>query len=395
MLILSGMITDSLALRLSFFIGLLALMFLLETVKPARSWHHPRKKRLLFSAGLAVVNNIVMRLTVVAPFVFLTEYVADHQWGLSPFLGLSGLPEILITILLFDFLDTLKHKWYHRVPLLWRFHRVHHTDTHLDVLTALRYHPIEFMISAGFKCLWIVLWGPSMVAFLVFEIFLNICSEFHHSNIDFPDKIEGVLNKFMVTPRYHAIHHTRFKDSGDYNFALFLNVWDHVLNCYKAPDLSVINFEKLEPEQRKMDLNLIETLKAPFTDFEKKEELVMKNLSHNSMLEGLKEGMRKSQALLLDVRETKEIEESGTIEGAVCLPTSEITYHSKMFQDFAEQTDKNKKLYIYCGKGVRAEKMCKVFQQKGFDTENLGGFQDLKSYFPVIQRKETPYETRK
>ncbi len=380
------MITEGIALRLSFFLGLLFIMFFLESVKPARSWHHSRKKRLLFSASLGFINNLVIRLTVATPFIFLTNYIAEHQWGLSPLLGLSGLPEILITILLFDFLDTLKHRWYHRVPFFWRFHRVHHTDTHLDVLTALRYHPIEFVISAGFKCLWIVLWGPSIAAFIAFEIFLNVCSEFHHTNIDFPDKIEKVLNKVIVTPRYHAIHHTRFKDPGDYNFGLFLNVWDHVLNSYKAPELSLINFEKLEPFQRKTDLNLIAVLKAPFTNFQMQEELVMKSSSQNDVFKSMKKKLKNSQALLLDVREDKETEESGIIEQAFCLPTSDISHRSKRFQNFIKTTDKKKELYVYCGRGIRSEKMCRILKSEGFETENVGGFQDLIPHFTVIRK---------
>ncbi|MDZ7844361.1 MAG: sterol desaturase family protein [Anaerolineales bacterium] len=120
--------------------------------------------------------------------------------------------------------------------LLWRFHKVHHVDTHVDVTTALRFHPGELFISFFVKLLWIAAWGPSLVGFAVFEICVSLASQFHHSNIDFPERWERRLRLFIVTPRFHTSHHTVSRRTGDANFATIFIVWDRLFGTYREPD---------------------------------------------------------------------------------------------------------------------------------------------------------------
>jgi sterol desaturase/sphingolipid hydroxylase (fatty acid hydroxylase superfamily) len=134
-----------------------------------------------------------------------------------------------------DLFDYCWHRANHRLTPLWRMHKAHHADTAMDVTTALRFHPGELLYSGVVKALWVVLWGPTMVAWFLFEALISLCAQFHHSNIDFPDRVERVLSWFVVTPRYHAAHHAVDRHYGDANFSTILSVWDRLFGTYAAP----------------------------------------------------------------------------------------------------------------------------------------------------------------
>ncbi|MDZ7828873.1 MAG: sterol desaturase family protein [Halofilum sp. (in: g-proteobacteria)] len=223
-------------LKLPIFLAGFALFFLVESLSAERPWQAPRGERLRVHAAMAVFNTVVLRLVLLAPFLYWADYVAGQGWGLAPLLGYSGIGGIVATVIVLDMFDYWWHRFNHRFGFLWRFHKVHHVDTHVDVTTALRFHPGELFISFFVKLIWIVIWGPSLVAFAVFEISVSLASQFHHSNIDFPDRVERYLRLFIVTPRFHASHHTVSRRTGDANFATIFIVWDRLFGTYEEPD---------------------------------------------------------------------------------------------------------------------------------------------------------------
>ncbi|TBR22206.1 sterol desaturase family protein, partial [bacterium] len=190
--------------RPAVFLGVLALMLGAETAFPARPWAQPRLKRLGFHALVAAVNTLLYRLALAAPLMALAAAVHAQGLGLSARLGLTGPAEVGATVLFLDLLNYWWHRWNHRVGFLWRFHRAHHSDTHVDVSTSLRFHFGELALSGGLKALWILAWGPSPAAFLVFEAAITACAQFHHANIDFPDAVERLIRSVLMTPRLHA-----------------------------------------------------------------------------------------------------------------------------------------------------------------------------------------------
>ena len=141
-------------------------------------------------------------------------------------LGLSGWEEFVISLVVLDAFDYWWHRWNHRIPLLWRFHKAHHADNEIDVSTALRFHPGELLVSGGMKGIWIVLWGPSAVAWFVFEVAVSLSAQWHHANIDLPDRVESKLKHLIVTPRYHAMHHMVDRSYGDAYFSTVFSIWE-------------------------------------------------------------------------------------------------------------------------------------------------------------------------
>lgn len=224
--------------KLIVFVVGLALFFLVETLAPARPWYRRRWRRLGFHGAIAVLNTVAVRLLVYVPLLLWTVHVEEQGWGLSRWLGVVswGWAEIVISIIVLDAFDYLWHRANHRLRFLWRFHKAHHSDTEMDVTTSLRFHPGELLISAGVKALWILIWGPTAVAWFLFEALVSLSAQFHHSNIDFPDRVERWLSQIIVTPRYHAAHHAVDRQYGDRNFSTIFSLWDRLFNSYAKPE---------------------------------------------------------------------------------------------------------------------------------------------------------------
>lgn len=221
--------------KLIVFIGGILVFLLIETLVPARPWRGSRLRRLGFHGGVAVVNTVLIRVVAYVPFLLWLVHVEEEGWGLSRWLGLVGWPEIIASIVVLDFFDYVWHRANHRVRFLWRFHKAHHADTEMDLSTALRFHPGELLISSGVKGLWLLAWGPTVVAWFLFEALVSLCAQFHHSNIDFPDRVERVLSWFIVTPRFHAAHHAVDPQYGNRNFSTILSCWDRLFGSYARP----------------------------------------------------------------------------------------------------------------------------------------------------------------
>ena len=365
-------------LRLMFFIVGFLIMFGVEALFSQRAWETPRLKRLRGHLTLAAFNTLVVRLLIVAPFAAFAAWTRSHNLGLAPWLGLTGIPEILATVVVLDYADYWKHRWFHRVPLGWRFHKVHHTDTHLDVTSALRYHAGELAISAVIKAGWIVIWGPSVLAFMVFETILNAASQFHHSNIDLGEKFEKVASRIFVTPRYHAGHHTVSRKPGDYNFSTIFSVWDIPHQTQEYPALDEIDFKGLG-ESPRFYLQLRRILMTPFSS---------KPIIPGILPSVAYDQVARQEAVLLDVRESDELEE-GWADGAVWIPMSKISSQDTVWKSFVQQTPNNKKVIVYCAAGARAQKVATQLQKSGLASANMGGFDDWTGAgLPVVRQFE-------
>ena len=168
--------------------------------------------------------------------VMAAEYAMDQGWGLLSLLPFS-LPfylELILGIILLDLLIYLQHVACHYVPVLWRFHKVHHADRDLDVTTGVRFHPVEAILSMLYKCAVIALLGPIALSVVIFEIVLNASAMFNHANVAIPKKIDTFLRWFIITPDVHRIHHSTNVAETNSNYGFFLSIWDRIGKTYKS-----------------------------------------------------------------------------------------------------------------------------------------------------------------
>lgn len=168
--------------------------------------------------------NIGLSLVLVIP---LSYWAADTALDWRPD-WLGGWTGLLVDLLLLDFLIYWWHRANHVVPVLWRFHEIHHLDEFLDVSSAVRFHFGEVALSAVFRALVIVVFDMSIVSVLVFETLVLALAAFHHSNLRLAPGLERGLSRIIVTPSIHWVHHHAVRRDTDSNYATILSPWDRL-----------------------------------------------------------------------------------------------------------------------------------------------------------------------
>ena len=145
---------------------------------------------------------------------------------------MPSLISIIFSIMILDLTIYWQHVFFHKFPLLWRLHRMHHSDLDFDVSTGARFHPIEIILSMLIKITVIILLGAPPLAVLIFEILLNAMAMFNHGNIFLPPKLDALLKIFVVTPDMHRIHHSIRIDETNSNFGFNIALWDRIFGTY-------------------------------------------------------------------------------------------------------------------------------------------------------------------
>jgi len=221
-------------IRLGSFLGVFALMALLEILAPRRTPTQPRANRWLSNIGLVVLNTSLLRVIFPVAAVGVAEYAQLSQWGLFNQVEAHPGVALVVSVIVLDMAIYLQHVMFHAVPLLWRLHRVHHADLDFDVTTGARFHPVEILLSMLIKFAVIVLLGPPLAAVVVFEVLLNAMAMFNHSNVRLPLALDGILRRAIVTPDMHRVHHSHLADETNSNFGFNLSVWDRLFGTYLA-----------------------------------------------------------------------------------------------------------------------------------------------------------------
>ena len=202
--------------------------FLLERALPLRTAKARLLPRLLVNLAISATAFAAAAMLVWPAAAAMLGYTESRALGLIPLLGLHGALEIVAVFLLLDLTFYYWHVANHRIAFLWRFHNVHHIDPDLDVSTAFRFHFVEVGLSAGFRAAQVVLIGPSLAAYAIYEVAFQLATLFHHSNLRLPIAVERALNLLFVTPRMHGIHHSDIKEENFSNWSVVLSWWDRL-----------------------------------------------------------------------------------------------------------------------------------------------------------------------
>ena len=245
---------ENATIRFGVFISVLLLMAGMESLFAKKSRTQTRPQRWLTNLGLTSLNIVVLKLLGPISAVVVADYALDNNLGLLSILPLPLFMEIVMGIVLLDLAIYVQHVCSHKIPLLWRFHKVHHADRDIDVTTGIRFHPVEALLSMVYKCLVILLFGPITIAVVLFEIILNASAMFNHANLCLPKGVDAVLRLVLVTPDSHRVHHSEISSETDSNYGFFLSVWDRVFKTYtaqpsKGHDAMVIGLSEYQHEK--------------------------------------------------------------------------------------------------------------------------------------------------
>ena len=221
-------------LRLGSFLAVFALMAAWEIAAPRRTAQFSRLKRWPHNIALLVIDVAFLRIAAPGAAIAVAIAGESNGWGMLNAVSLSpGLANVIAVVLL-DMAIYFQHVTFHAVPALWRLHRVHHTDQDFDVTTGTRFHPLEILISTGFKCAAVAAIGAPAFAVLVFEIVLNATAAFNHSNVRMPVALDRVLRWLVVTPDMHRVHHSALHNESSSNFGFSAPWWDRMFGTYLA-----------------------------------------------------------------------------------------------------------------------------------------------------------------
>lgn len=221
-------------IRLAAFLGVLAALMLAERTF-ARGVARPLGwRRWPANLALPAIGAALVRLVAPAGAVGAALWAESAGLGLFRALALPGPLAFLLSVVLLDLLVYLQHVAFHRVPALWRLHRMHHADPELDATTGLRFHPIEILLSLALKAAVVVALGAPAAAVLVFEVLLNATSMFNHADLRLPPRLDGWLRLVLVTPDMHRTHHSELRSETDSCYGFCLPWWDRLFGTYIA-----------------------------------------------------------------------------------------------------------------------------------------------------------------
>lgn len=226
------MISDTLLRFLAF--GLVfAVMASWEVFAPRRPRPLSRCARWPHNLALVVLNTLLLRVLFPLGAVGGAIWASAAGLGLLPWLGAPAWVAFPVAILLLDLAIYLQHVVFHRIPVLWRVHRVHHADLDLDVTSGSRFHPVEMVLSMLFKLAVVVILGAPAGAVLLFEVLLNATAMFNHANIAIPPWLDQPLRWVIVTPDMHRVHHSIRPDETNSNFGFNAPWWDRLFRTYR------------------------------------------------------------------------------------------------------------------------------------------------------------------
>ncbi|MEM7302521.1 MAG: sterol desaturase family protein [Pseudomonadota bacterium] len=219
-------------IRLAVFVGLFSIMALSEYFRPRRKLNASKQHRWFTNWSIVILDSLIVRLIFPAAAVGVALWCASNGIGLFNMLSVPFWIAALLSFLALDFAVWLSHLLSHKIPIFWRVHRMHHSDVDIDVSTAIRFHPIEIVLSMVYKVAWVVALGAPAVAVILFEIVLNGMAMFNHANFKLPLWADRLLRLVVVTPDMHRVHHSVERHETDSNYGFNLSIWDRMFKTY-------------------------------------------------------------------------------------------------------------------------------------------------------------------
>lgn len=256
-------------IRLSVFVSLLIIFACIEFLSPLAKRRTKRLSQWFTNISITVINTLVMRFILPVVAVGVSSYADQNNYGLFNIINLGFWPTFIASLIFLDVLIYGQHVMMHKIPFLWRLHRMHHTELGLDVTSAVRFHPIEIVFSMLIKMAFVLVMGIPVVAIIFFEIILNGLALFNHSNIKLPYPMESIMRTIFITPEIHWIHHSEIINETNSNYGFNLVIWDKIFGTYKdKPTLSYKDLRQgLSEFGFDKPLSIYELIISPFKNY--------------------------------------------------------------------------------------------------------------------------------
>jgi len=251
--------------RMAILVGGMLIFWIIEGAIPLLPLKY--KKTKLRHAGvnfIFTVIHLIIHTGLAILIIKLSDWCSQSGFGLVQWFNTGVLLTIVIAVLALDFSSWLVHLVMHKVPLLWRFHLIHHTDTAVDVTTGLRHHPGDSLLRGIFFLLLIFVSGAPMYGVMIYQTLVVLSTAFTHANISLPKELDRFLSFFLVSPNMHKVHHHWKQPYTDSNYGAVFSIWDRLLGTFKKLDPTKIRYgiDRDYPEEKDEDFLLL--MKTPF-----------------------------------------------------------------------------------------------------------------------------------
>src|SRR6185312_14222866 len=207
--------------------------------KEPRTRPEPPSYHFWTNLTFGVLSGAAATFVTSSPEHSVRGFMSAQGWGLLRWLGVKGWANVAVSFVVLDLANCLNHWLFHHVPFFWRFHKVHHSETHFDYSTFFRTHWGEDVLDFLPNMFWIAVLGPTMAATLGYEVFDRLWSQLQHSNLRLPARLEAALSRVLLTPEKHFIHHSSDVVQTNSNYATFF-AWDRLLGTYRADDPAAV-----------------------------------------------------------------------------------------------------------------------------------------------------------
>lgn len=244
-------------------IGLIAFFFSLEQLLKS-PFIFKKRMNHLFQNVLFQIVLVALNVFFVTFQVFSIEWLNANHIGLLYVIEVPFWAKLFISVALYDLTAYWIHRGTHKIPLLWRFHRVHHSDTTMDSSTVFRFHPMELILVFGIgNIITAALFGTDVFSMALYYFVLYIFFFLEHANLSYPKWLNSTLGLIFVIPDHHRVHHQQDQFYTDSNYADILIIWDRIFGTFKMMPIEKMKFGLIEfkEEDKQTFLYLI---KSPF-----------------------------------------------------------------------------------------------------------------------------------
>lgn len=245
-----------------FLAGLIVLFYSLETILNT-PFKYDRRHRHLLQNLLFQVPFFIANYFWAFFLVFAVSWLNDHQVGLLHLLNIAYWGKLIIGVAMFDMVAYWFHRMAHKTPLLWRLHRVHHSDTKMDSSTFFRSHPFEIVVFGTGNILAAAIFGMDFTALGLYYFIFLFVAYLEHANFEFPGWVDKTIGWILVTPNFHKVHHEQDQHYTDSNFSDLFIIWDRLFGTYRHLPVKKIKYGLKEFDEDKKQTFLY-LMKSPF-----------------------------------------------------------------------------------------------------------------------------------
>jgi sterol desaturase/sphingolipid hydroxylase (fatty acid hydroxylase superfamily) len=249
--------------KLIWVVGCLSVFWILEGIYPLKKhqynkWKHAKPNLILLLSTMMI--NVVFGFITVGVFL----WIETSNFGLLNMVNWPVWIEIILAIMILDFTSQyVVHVLLHKIPFMWRFHTVHHSDTHVDVTSGTRHHPIDFIFRETFALIGVVIAGLPVSYYLIYRILTVLFTYFSHADIQLPLWLDKAISYVFISPNTHKFHHHHEMPWTDTNFGNIFSFWDRIFGTfmYKNTEDIVYGIDILDAKKSE---DILYQLKAPF-----------------------------------------------------------------------------------------------------------------------------------